>query len=461
MLIASFTASTVSSFIPNRLATWRPLNILKPSRPPFLLPTSTVTNNNTTTHNETRPVHIHTHVDVPKEKRERRKKNKSSGRCWLIILIITLLYLLGNNIFLNIRVQSLTSSTSTNSGSNPGSGASGTSQAVHDCLSQFKLNAPSDPSSYPCATCAAALQTIPNDLSPTTKKTDTTGQGTVLQFCALSNIVSATANQTLQNVGWMKSVDFCGSWSGIQCDTAGRVTSLTLVFPGVPSTLPSSLSSLVGLQTLSITGDGNIPAGSITSSSANASSVLSLSTLRTILFQSTALTGPLPDTIFSTSNLTSVQLVNNAHLGQSLPSSLFALPGLKTLAVNGQGLTQSLASLFSSASSGLKSSLTTLDLSSNSLSGSIPDFSGFTALIELNLGINQFTSLPSSSLENDFPTSLQTFNMARNPTLSGNVPSVVCTDSALTSCDLRSTQLGINGQNATTGMCGPCLFGTA
>jgi len=160
-------------------------------------------------------------------------------------------------------------------------------------------------------------------------------------------------------------------------------------------------------------------------------------------------------------NLTTVQLVNNAHLGQSLPSSLFALPGLKALVVNGQGLTQSLISLFSAASSGMKSSLTTLDLSSNSLSGSVPDLSGFTALIELSLGANQFTSLPSSSSDSGFPTSLKTFNMARNTDLGGNVPSVVCADSGLTACDLRDTQLGINGQNATTGMCGPCIFGSA
>lgn len=465
MLIALFTESTTSSFIPNRLATWRPLNILKPSRPPFLLPTSNITsttNNNTTTHHETKPVHVHTHVHAPKAKREKRQKKKSSGRCWLIILIIVLLYLLGNNIFLNIRVQSLMPSNSPNSGSNSSNGASGPSQAVKDCLSQFKLNAPSNPSSYPCGTCTPVLQTIPNDLSPTAKKTDIAGQGTILQFCALSDIVSATANQTLQNVGWLKNVDFCGSWSGIQCDTAGRVTSLTLVFPGVPAALPSSLSSLVGLQTLSITGDGNIPGGPITPSSSNATSVLSVSTLHSLSLQSTALTGPLPDTIFDASpNLTSVQLVNNAHLGQNLPSSLFALPGLKALVVNGQGLTQSLSSLFSGASSGMKSSLATLDLSSNSLSGSVPDLSGFTALIELSLGANQFTSLPSSSSDSGFPTSLKTLNMARNTDLGGNVPSVVCADSALTACDLRNTQLGINGQNATTGMCGPCMFGSA
>lgn len=458
--IALFTASTASSFVPNRLATWRPLNILRPSRPPILLPTSNITsatNNNTTTYHETKPVHIHTHVNAPSARREKRREKKNSGRCWLIILIIVLLYLVGNNIFLNIRVQSLTPSNSPNSGS---SGVSDPPQAVKDCLSQFKLNAPSDPSSYPCGTCAPILQTIPNDLSPTAKKTDTAGQGTVLQFCALSDIVSATTNETLQNVGWMKNVDFCGSWSGIQCDTAGRVTVLTLVFPGVPATLAPSLSSLVGLQALSITGDGNIPAGPVAPSSANASSIFSLSALHNITLQSTALTGPLPDATFANShNLTSVQLVNNAHLGQTLPSSLFTLPSLNALVVNGQSLTQSLTSAFSSASSGLKSSLTTLDLSSNSLPGSVPDFSEFTALVELSLGANQFTSLPSS--DSGLPASLKTLNMAKNPDLSGNVPNVVCADSALTACDLRNTQLGINGQNATTGMCGHCLFGSA
>lgn len=469
-------ASAVSSFVPNRLATWRPLNILRPSQPPILLPTSnfnptntttTTNNNNTTTHHQTKPVHVHTHVNVPKQKREKRQKSKS--RCWLIILIIVLIYLLGNNIFLNIRVANLTSSTSSNTNSSGGS-SSGPSQAVKDCLSQFKLNAPSDPSSFPCSTCAPVLQTIPNDFS--TSSTDgVTGQGAALQFCALGDIVRATTNSSsLQAVGWLKDADPCTSWNGIQCDTKGRVTSLTLVFPGVPAALPASMASgLVGLQTLSITGDGNVPAGSVLSSSSSSNgnssaSVLAIPSLQSVLLQSTALTGPLPDTFFAAStNLTSLQLVNNPHLGDSLPTSLFTLPSLKSLVVNGQGLTQ-VGGAINSAANGIKASLTTLDLSNNALSGSLPDLSAFSSLVEINLASNQFSALvgvsTSSGSDDGFPSGLQTLNIANNSALSGSVPSTLCASTALKSCDLRSTQLGVNGADATTGSCGVCQFGS-
>jgi hypothetical protein len=225
----------------------------------------------------------------------------------------------------------------------------------------------------------------------------------------------------------------------------------TLVYPGVPAFLPSSLSNLVGLQAFYLTGGNTIPAGSIVTPSTN--SVISLSYLHTISIQATSLTGPIPDNAFAASaNLTSVTLVNNPQLGDSLPSSLFNA-SLITLVVNGQSLS---GQPFPSSGPGKAAqTLKTLDLSSNSLSGPLPNLSNFSALVELNFDSNQFTNLSGYG----FPAGLTTISLEKNPDLTGSVPIQLCGSKILSSCDFRGTQLGVNGTNATTGMCGSCLFG--
>lgn len=93
------------------------------------------------------------------------------------------------------------------------------------------------------------------------------------------------------------------------------------MFPGVPATLPTSLSSLIGLQNVQITGDSNIPSGAV-----KTGGLLSLPSLQSIHIESTGLSD-LPDDVFAnSSNLTSLTLARNANLGQSLPSSLLNLP---------------------------------------------------------------------------------------------------------------------------------------
>lgn len=92
------------------------------------------------------------------------------------------------------------------------------------------------------------------------------------------------------------------------------------MFPGVPATLPTSLSSLIGLQTLEITGDSNVPAGNVVTGG-----VLSLPSLQSLHLESTALVG-MPDDLFgSSANLSTITLARNAKLGQALPSSLYNL----------------------------------------------------------------------------------------------------------------------------------------
>lgn len=236
-----FIASDATSFVPTRVAPWHHLNILRKPVPPMpILPTTYQAPppqpQQQTFYHETKPVTIHNHVDIPANKlkamkREKQKKN-SRSRCWIILLIIIIIYLLANNIFLNVRVLNMTPSSTVpvvsptkTSSAAPTSTSTPVSAEVTNCLSQFKLNAPSNPTSYPCSTCAPILQAIPNDLSPSTTNPPVTGQGAVLQFCALRDITSLTANNTLQNVGWVANANFC-TWKGISCDSTGRITSL-------------------------------------------------------------------------------------------------------------------------------------------------------------------------------------------------------------------------------------------
>jgi hypothetical protein len=195
------------------LLPWRALSIRKKPPPPPL----DLTTCKTCRHN-----HHH--------KQEKKKKHTF----WLIVLIIILLYLVGNSAFLNIRVlqtptaianpNATTSRAPTPTSAAPSATSTAPSADLLNCLSQFKLAA-AQPTSYPCSTCAPILSAVPNDLSPATKNPQTTGQGAALQFCALSDVVAATSNNSLQSVGWLKNTDFC-SWNGISCDSSGRATAM-------------------------------------------------------------------------------------------------------------------------------------------------------------------------------------------------------------------------------------------
>ncbi|KDQ20105.1 hypothetical protein BOTBODRAFT_102072 [Botryobasidium botryosum FD-172 SS1] len=389
---------------------------------------------------------------------QRHEKKRKSNCCWIIILVIIILFLLGNSIFLNIKTLSPktspgdpelatpdTKGTGTTT-AKPSSSTSAPSAALVNCLSQFSINAPSSPTSYPCGTCVPIMAGVPNDLADGVTNPQTTGQGNALQFCALKAISDATAGNALQNAGWVKDVKFCG-WNGVQCDSKGRVTALNLAFPAVPASLPTDLTSLIGLQNLQVVGDRNVPAGTIPDG------LLSLPSLNTLHLESTAIQGPLPDNAFNkSSKLTSVTLVKNAQLGQTVPTGLFSLP-LQTLIINTQNISTPLTTIFTSA---LASTLTTLDLSFNALTGALPStLSSYNVLTDLHLDANDITALPAA-----LPVSLKAFTIATNPRLASTIPAAVCSSSTLASCDFRGTQLKIStGQGNATTVCGKCLFG--
>ncbi|KAN0081348.1 hypothetical protein V8E55_008972 [Tylopilus felleus] len=377
----------------------------------------------------------------PKHEARVRKQQRRS-RCLLILLIIILLLLIGNAIFLNIRVLSLSPSTST---SQTTSTANALSADAQQCLSQYALNAPSSPHSYPCSTCLSVLQAVPSSYtSNSVNAQNAQAINNAVQFCSLRAVyetANAQGQATLGNGSWAQNVNFC-TWTGVSCDTSGQVASLQLTYPGVPATFPNEIGGLNSLQTLEVIGGNAIPAGSLPSSLTNLTSLTSLH------LEATSIT-TLPNSLFTSPGLTrlsNLALVRNSQMGSALPTSLTSLIGLQNLLVNSQTLSPSpFATL--AASSSLAASLRTLDLTSTSLTGSIPSsLSSFKGLTQLLLGSNNLTGTVPT-----FPSTLQVLELDGNTGLSG---SITCTPAPLTQCSVQGTAISVAGcgvcQNATT-----------
>ncbi|PSR72693.1 hypothetical protein PHLCEN_2v11388 [Hermanssonia centrifuga] len=187
------------------------------------------------------------------------KKKQRRRRIFIIILILIILYLLGNTVALNIRVFG-----SPPSAQPPHNSTASTSTALssdaQQCLSQYTVNAPSNPGDYPCSTCLPVLQSVPSNFSDGNAQ-DTQQIENAVQFCGLRSIfetADSDGQSALKNGNWAQDVKFC-AWDGVSCDGMGRVSSLSLTFPGVPGLLPSELGALSGLQSLTIIGNSATP----------------------------------------------------------------------------------------------------------------------------------------------------------------------------------------------------------
>ncbi|KAL5521397.1 hypothetical protein ACEPAG_9323 [Sanghuangporus baumii] len=364
------------------------------------------------------PLHVEKRpMQCPESCRCAAPKRKKWRRVLLPLLIFLLFYLLGDSIFLNVRVL------------NKGGDKRILSLAQESCLTQFTINAPANASLYPCSTCLGILQDIPESF-----KFSTSNEAQILsdslQFCGLQSLVvasDATARDSLTNGGWVQNVQFC-TWTGIQCDGQGNVKSLEMIFPAVPSVIPSGIGALTFLQSLQITGGNSSPAGTLPDSFTNLTSLTSLH------LESTALS-PLPSSLFQKGRLdrlTSLTLVKNPGFAGQLPdvSGL----ALESLVVSDQPLSMPLETLLNSTT--LQNSLTTLSLTSANLSGFFP------------------SSASTSSANFSLP-SLQTLSLSNNSALTGTVPESICSNRNLTSCELSGT--GLVGSSAD-GSCGICMF---
>ncbi|VDC01073.1 unnamed protein product [Peniophora sp. CBMAI 1063] len=241
---------------------------------------------------------------------------------WVLVLII--LWLMGNVVALNTRVFPLGQPT-TSSGADAPSAWSTLTPEQQSCLTQYTLNAPSNPTLYPCAQCLPRVQSVNvSDSSIAQTAADAT------MFCGVRSLwedADSDAQAALEAVGWVQDAKFC-AWGGVGCNGSGQVSSIQLVTPAIPAAIPAQISALTALETFSVIGNTTIPAGPLPSTFSS----LNLTSLH---LESTALQGSLPDSL---SRLMTLTLVRNPGLDASLPDSI-AKGSLTSLTVNNQNLT--------------------------------------------------------------------------------------------------------------------------
>uniref|UniRef100_A0A7N0TS23 non-specific serine/threonine protein kinase n=1 Tax=Kalanchoe fedtschenkoi TaxID=63787 RepID=A0A7N0TS23_KALFE len=251
---------------------------------------------------------------------------------------------------------------------------------------------------------------------------------------------------SLINTGWSQSTPFC-NWEGVNCDASGRVTDINLQSSSVSGTLPSTLSPLSQLKTLTL--QKNSITGSLPT-------LAGLSALRTVYLDNNKFTS-IPDTFFN--GLTSLQeislgdnpmllgwtfpaaLTDSSSLGKffagtanmygQIPDVFASWPNLQYLRLSYNNLTGPLPPSFAGSEiknlwlnnqvTGLSGPIDVLGkmtqlsqvwLHKNAFSGPIPDLSNCTSLIDLQLRDNQLTGV--------VPPSLMTLSSLLNITLQNN-----------------------------------------
>ncbi|XAR60925.1 Non-specific serine/threonine protein kinase [Bertholletia excelsa] len=252
--------------------------------------------------------------------------------------------------------------------------------------------------------------------------------------------IMAKLARTLKPVpsGW-SAPDPC-HWTGVDCDSSGRVTSIDIGTLSIGSELPPELNQLAGLKTLylqknQLSGpfrsladlkslehvyiDGNNFTSAPSDFLKGLTSLQTLSlgenpdlaswTLPNSRADSTTLTshhadecnlaGPIPDIFGSFPGLQSLRLSYN-NLAGSLRVSL-AKTGIQTLWLGNQalGLSGTIGVL------GSMTQITQFWLDESQFSGSIPDLSKCTSLFDLSLRDNQLTG-PNNKLQGPRPSFL-------------------------------------------------------
>lgn len=160
------------------------------------------------------------HVEKKPQLSSPHRKSMQKKRWWIVLLLIVLAALIGNVIFLNVRILSMTNPPAPAS-PKPSSIPSTTSDA-DQCISQFTLNAPANASAYPCGSCLPILAGVSSSDAQ-----DYQQAANAIQFCGLRAIfesANSDGQKALTTGGWSADVDFC-TWTGVSC-TSGNVTSL-------------------------------------------------------------------------------------------------------------------------------------------------------------------------------------------------------------------------------------------
>ncbi|RLM55980.1 putative leucine-rich repeat receptor-like protein kinase [Panicum miliaceum] len=169
---------------------------------------------------------------------------------------------------------------------------------------------------------------------------------------------------------WNPAGDPCGgSFVGVTCDPAGRVTAVSLQGRGLTGSLPPAVAGLRRLQGLYLHYNGikgHIPR-----------EIGKLSELTDLYLDLNHLTGPVPVEIAAMVNLQVLQLGYNQLTG-SIPPQLGNLNKLSVLAMQSNQLTGAIPAIL-----GELTQLRRLDLSFNNLFGSVPSKIAEVPLLEV------------------------------------------------------------------------------
>ena len=165
------------------------------------------------------------HSQPPPPTRIQRLRN----RALLVALAVFLLYLFINVTVLNVRSFSLSRlpASAAVAAATPPASAPATTDALpadtQQCISQYTLDAPSNPTGYPCGTCLPLLAALPSSATAVYP-----AALAATQFCGLRSLWEDAGQQgqaALEAGGWVNDVKFC-TWAGVRCDGTGRVSSL-------------------------------------------------------------------------------------------------------------------------------------------------------------------------------------------------------------------------------------------
>ncbi|TVU01638.1 hypothetical protein EJB05_52911, partial [Eragrostis curvula] len=209
---------------------------------------------------------------------------------------------------------------------------------------------------------------------------------------AINGLYMALGSPMLPN--WITNgVDPCNeSWQGVECVNS-HITSITLSFANLGGQLSNTLANFTSLITLDLSNTnigGTIPDGLPV-------------TMQKLFLSGNQLSGSIPSTLSTLTQLTTVSLDNN-HLVGEIPDVFAALTGVANLDFSSNNLTGPLP-----PSMGNLTALTSLHIQNNQISG-ILDVLQDLPLQDLNIENNLFSGPVPAKLLN-----LSNFKMDGNP----------------------------------------------
>ncbi|KAE8677869.1 high mobility group B protein 7-like [Hibiscus syriacus] len=249
---------------------------------------------------------------------------------------------------------------------------------------------------------------------------------------ALLAFKAKIVKDTTESLSSWTGTDCCGGdWEGVECNPAGRVTTLALQSPArdgalyMKGTLSSSLGSLPFLEVLVISGmkliSGPIP-----------DSFSKLTRLTQLVLEDNSLQGYIPLSLGRLSYLQTLSLAGNRLKG-TVPPGLGNLRNLVMMNLGRNLLSGPIPSSFKTL---LR--LQSFDLSFNSFSGSIPEFIGqFRNITFIDISNNRVSDHLPISMFN--LVSLSYLSLSHNQ-LTGTIPDQIGNLKSLTSISLSSNK---------------------